>query len=105
MTSTFVVRASAPGRDQPRVMSPRPRKVPGPKPLSALLSLLSASKDDAQKAEALDPATLAQVRIVASSPKLRTVNGDPVRAAGLGGNRNVRQPKALAPTARAHGVN
>ena len=100
MTSTFVVRASAPGRDQPRVMSPRPRKVPGPKPLSALLSLLSASK-----AEALDPATLAQVRIVASSPKLRTVNGDPVRAAGLGGNRNVRQPKALAPTARAHGVN
>ena len=87
------------------MMSPRPRKVTGPKPLSALLSLLSASKDDAQKAEALDPATLAQVRIVASSPKLRTVNGDPVRAAGLGGNRNVRQPKALAPTARAHGVN
>lgn len=105
MTSTCVVRASAPGRDHPRVTTPRPRKVPGPKPLSALLSLLSASKDDAQKAEALDPATLAQVRIVASSPKLRTVNGDPVRAAGLGGNRNVRQPKALAPTARAHGVN
>lgn len=85
--------------------TPRPRKIPGPRPLSALLSLLSATKDDAQKAEALDPATLAQVRIVASSPKLRTVNGDPVRAAGLGGNRNVRQPKALAPTARAHGVN
>ena len=105
MTSTCVVRASASGRDHPRVTTPRPRKVPGPKPLSALLSLLSASKDDAQKAEALDPATLAQVRIVASSPKLRTVNGDPVRAAGLGGNRNVRQPKALAPTARAHGVN
>ena len=103
----MVTRASVPGRDQPRVTR-QPRKIPIMRPLSALLSLLSAQKDDTSAADAVDPAiNRAQVppTIVAQSPKLRAVNGDPVRAPALGGNRNVRQPKSLAPTAQAHGVN
>ena len=103
----MVTCASVPGRDQPRVTR-QPRKSPIMRPLSALLSLLSAQKDDTSAADAVDPAiNRAQVppTIVAKSPKLRAVNGDPVRAPALGGNRNVRQPKSLAPTAQAHGVN
>ena len=43
--------------------------------------------------------------LVAKSTILRTVAGEPVRMFGLGGNRNVRQPRELAAAARAAGVN
>ena len=49
----MVTCASVPGRDQPRVTR-QPRKIPGPRPLSALLSLLSAQKDDTSAADAVD---------------------------------------------------
>jgi hypothetical protein len=76
----MVTCASVPGRDQPRVVTRLPRKIPVMRPISALLSLLSAQKDDTSAADAVDPAiNRAQVpaTIVAKSPKLRAVNGDP----------------------------
>lgn len=51
------------------------------------------------------PAAHLPTDLVASSDTLRTVAGEPVRSFALGGNRNVRQPRELAPTARASGVN
>ncbi len=65
----------------------------------------SSSSSAPPSATTFSPLTPLPASAVAEHPKLRTVSGQPVRAFALGGNREVRQPRALAPEARLRGVN
>lgn len=81
------------------------RASPKPPLAAKLLSLLTASSDDAVAPESSAPVPTLHPDTTATHPKLRTVSGQPVQTYALGGNREVRQPADLAVAAREHGVN
>ena len=72
---------------------------------TALADAPGSSSSAPPSATTFSPLTPLPASAVAEHPKLRTVSGQPVRAFALGGNREVRQPRALAPEARLRGVN
>ena len=85
--------------------SRRSSRLPSHPPAAKLLSLLTASSDDAVAPESSAPVPTLHPDTTATHPKLRTVSGQPVQTYALGGNREVRQPADLAIAAREHGVN
>lgn len=92
-------------RARPSAVRGARRASPPHPPAAKLLSLLTASSDDAVAPESSAPVPTLHPDTTATHPKLRTVSGQPVQTYALGGNREVRQPADLAIAAREHGVN